>query len=99
MKNKSSAKNTPRIDRTSRQILSDSQKSIVGPGECSPSPHKPRDRRLNINEVSELTRHKKSWIYEKIKAKRFPRGHKIGPKRFWYESEVDEAMLLLVVPA
>jgi predicted DNA-binding transcriptional regulator AlpA len=59
------------------------------------------DRLLNLEEVSQIMRHKKTWLYDKIKERKFPEGYKYvdGEERFWLLSEVQEAMGRLLVPA
>jgi predicted DNA-binding transcriptional regulator AlpA len=57
------------------------------------------DQLLTLKEVLELVRHKKSWLYEKIEEELFPPGSKIGRRRFWRRSEVEEALRRLLVPA
>ena len=59
----------------------------------------PRDRLLTLPEVEERTRHKKSWIYEQIRAGRFPPGHKLGRRRVWWETEVERAIRGWLRPA
>ena len=53
-------------------------------------------RLLRLSEVLERVGHKKSWVYAKIAAGEFPPGLVIGRRRFWYESEVHEALFQLL---
>jgi predicted DNA-binding transcriptional regulator AlpA len=54
------------------------------------------DKLHTLKEVLELVRHKKSWLYDKIKEGTFPPGRRIGRRRFWWRSEVKAALQRLL---
>ena len=43
---------------------------------------------LILEEVLALVRHKKSWLYAKIRALEFPSGYMLFGRRIWIEREV-----------
>jgi predicted DNA-binding transcriptional regulator AlpA len=59
----------------------------------------PGDHLLRLQEVLSRVRHKKSWLYAMIDAGGFPAGYRIGRRRFWLESEVEDAIRQLLLPA
>jgi predicted DNA-binding transcriptional regulator AlpA len=56
------------------------------------------DRLMTLKEVLERVRHKRSWLYEMMDQGKFPRGYRIGPRRFWPRREVEEALNRLLEP-
>lgn len=51
-----------------------------------------RGRPLVIREVLDRVPFGKSWIYAAMKDGRFPKGQRIGRRRFWWEHDVDRAI-------
>jgi predicted DNA-binding transcriptional regulator AlpA len=56
------------------------------------------DRLMTQKEVLERVRHKRSWLFKMMDQGKFPRGLRIGRRRFWLHSEVEEALNRLLDP-
>lgn len=54
---------------------------------------------MTVAEVCRRLRHGRTWLYEQIRAGRFPPGACIGRRRFWRRREVEEALRAMLIPS
>jgi predicted DNA-binding transcriptional regulator AlpA len=65
---------------------------------CKNDEFREGDRLITLRRVEELTAHRKTWIYQKIREGLLPPGEKIGSRRYWIERLVVEAIRRLLDP-